>query len=55
MDPDAAEAIGRILDRGGLNGVGLTVDDCRKTYEDLSAKGVTFMQEPSDRPTASKR
>jgi hypothetical protein len=50
MDPDAAEAIGRILDRGGLNGVGLTVSDCRKTYEDLSAKGVTFLQEPSDRP-----
>jgi catechol 2,3-dioxygenase-like lactoylglutathione lyase family enzyme len=50
MDPEAAEAIGRILDRGGLNGVGLTVDDCRKTYEELSAKGVTFLQEPSDRP-----
>jgi catechol 2,3-dioxygenase-like lactoylglutathione lyase family enzyme len=50
MDPEAAAAIGRILDKGGLNGVGLTVDDCRKTYEELSAKGVTFLQEPSDRP-----
>lgn len=26
------------------------VDDCRKTYVELSAKGVTFLQEPSDRP-----
>ena len=29
---------------------GLRVDDCRKTFEELSAKGVTFLQEPSDRP-----
>jgi catechol 2,3-dioxygenase-like lactoylglutathione lyase family enzyme len=50
MDPDAAESIGRLLDRGALTGVGLTVDDCRKTYDELSAKGVTFLQEPSDRP-----
>ena len=28
----------------------LRVDDCRKTYEQLSTKGVTFLQEPSDRP-----
>ena len=25
-------------------------DDCRKTYAELSAKGVTFLQEPADRP-----
>jgi catechol 2,3-dioxygenase-like lactoylglutathione lyase family enzyme len=50
MDPEAAEVIGRLLDQGSLHGVGLTVDDCRKTYEELSAKGVTFLQEPSDRP-----
>jgi catechol 2,3-dioxygenase-like lactoylglutathione lyase family enzyme len=28
----------------------LTTDDCRKTYEELVAKGVTFIQEPADRP-----
>jgi catechol 2,3-dioxygenase-like lactoylglutathione lyase family enzyme len=28
----------------------LKVDDCRKTYEELRAKGVTFLQEPSERP-----
>ena len=26
------------------------MDDCHKTYEELEAKGVTFLQEPSDRP-----
>jgi predicted enzyme related to lactoylglutathione lyase len=35
---------------GVMNGFGMNVDDCRKTYEDLSDKGVTFLQEPADRP-----
>jgi hypothetical protein len=29
---------------------GVLVDDCRKTYGELSAKGVIFIQEPQDRP-----
>ncbi|MDQ1416628.1 MAG: hypothetical protein QOF81_2241 [Acidimicrobiaceae bacterium] len=33
-----------------MGGLGFRVDDCRKTYEDLSARGVTFLYEPSDRP-----
>ncbi len=32
-----------------MGGLGLRVDDCRKTHQELSAKGVTFLQEPSDR------
>ena len=28
----------------------LAVDDCRRTYEELSAKGVTFLQGPAERP-----
>lgn len=40
----------RQLDKGQMGGLGLRVDECRKTYEELSAKGVTFLQEPSDRP-----
>ena len=35
---------------GGLPGVGLHVDDCRRTVEELKAKGVEFLQEPEDRP-----
>ncbi len=31
-------------------GLGLRVDDCRKTYQELTGKGVTFLQEPSERP-----
>ena len=40
----------RAQDEGGLPGVGMNVDDCRATYEDLRAKGVEFLQEPEERP-----
>ena len=38
-----------------MGGLGLSVDDCRKTYEELSAKGVTFLQEPPTGRTAWRR
>ncbi len=50
LSPEAAGFIRSQLESGQMGGLGLTVDDCRKTYEELSAKGVTFVQEPSDRP-----
>jgi catechol 2,3-dioxygenase-like lactoylglutathione lyase family enzyme len=50
LDADAADFVRRQLQKGQMGGLGLRVDDCRKTYEQLSAKGVTFLQEPSDRP-----
>ena len=32
-------------------GVGVvTTDDCQQTYEELLAKGVTFLSEPAERP-----
>ena len=50
LEPDAAEFVRRELEKGQLGGIGLRTDDCRKTCEELSAKGVTFVQEPADRP-----
>ena len=50
LTPEAADFIRRQLEGGQMGGLGLRVDDCRKTFEELSAKGVTFLQEPSDRP-----
>jgi len=38
------------LEKGEMGGLGLRTDDCRKTFQELSAKGVTFLQEPGDRP-----
>jgi catechol 2,3-dioxygenase-like lactoylglutathione lyase family enzyme len=50
LGPEAAEFIRRQLEKGEMGGLGLRVDDCRKTYQELAAKGVTFLQEPADRP-----
>ncbi len=33
-----------------MGGIGLQTADCQKTYEELSAKGVDFVQPPSERP-----
>ena len=40
----------RKLIQGGAMGAGvLEVDDCKKTYEELKAKGVEFMSPPTER------
>ncbi|GAB3856342.1 VOC family protein [Nocardioides maradonensis] len=50
MSDDLVAAMRRAQAEGGLPGVGLNVEDCRKTFEVLSARGVEFLQEPADRP-----
>ena len=50
LDDEMATTIRRQLEKGQMGGLGLRVDDCRKTVEELKAKGVEFLQEPSDRP-----
>jgi catechol 2,3-dioxygenase-like lactoylglutathione lyase family enzyme len=47
---DLVEAMKRAQDEGGLPGLGLRVEDCQRTYEELSAKGVEFLQKPEKRP-----
>lgn len=50
LDDESAASVRRLVEKGALSAVGLAVDDCRKTYQDLAGKGVTFLQEPADRP-----
>jgi uncharacterized glyoxalase superfamily protein PhnB len=50
LDDQAAEAIRRALANGTMGGFGMSTDDCRKTYEELSSQGVEFVQPPSERP-----
>lgn len=50
LGEEMATAVRHALDDGRMNGLGLATDDCRATYEQLRAKGVDFVQEPSDRP-----
>ena len=49
LDEEAYQAV-RLLLKKGLLGAGVfQVDDCRKTYEELSKKGVQFAGAPEDR------
>lgn len=50
LDEEAADFVARQLAKGGWHAGGLHVDDCRKTYDELSARGVEFVMEPADRP-----
>jgi predicted enzyme related to lactoylglutathione lyase len=33
-----------------MSGLGFNVDDCQRTYDDLTAKGVDFVRPPTTRP-----
>ncbi len=50
LDDNMAEAVRRALANGSMGGFGLNTPDCQKAYEELSAKGVDFVQPPSERP-----
>lgn len=48
--PEQAEQLRALVAGGGMGPGVMTTDDCRQTYEELSAKGVTFLSEPTERP-----
>lgn len=50
LSDEMATAVRRELANGNMGGFGLTTDDCHKTYEQLAAQGVEFIQEPAERP-----
>lgn len=50
LDDDMTAAVRRAMANGSMGGIGLQTDDCQKTFEELSAKGVEFVQPPSERP-----
>ena len=48
MQPDVAAALRGLLEQGRLNGGVLQTSDCRKTYEELRARGVEFTSPPKE-------
>jgi catechol 2,3-dioxygenase-like lactoylglutathione lyase family enzyme len=50
FDPDTAAKLQEVMTKGAAGGLFFATDDCRRTYEDLRAKGVEFNQEPMERP-----
>jgi hypothetical protein len=49
-DERSAGQIRELVAKGALGTGVLETPDCRKTYEELSARGVVFVQEPAERP-----
>ncbi|GAD83758.1 VOC family protein [Nocardia asteroides NBRC 15531] len=50
LTDDLADAIRRALADGTHGALGLRTADCQKTFEELTAKGVEFVQPPAARP-----
>jgi len=50
FDGEMAQQIRDLLAKGGTSTVFLVTDDCQKSYEELSARGVEFQETPEDRP-----
>jgi catechol 2,3-dioxygenase-like lactoylglutathione lyase family enzyme len=46
VDEASAEQLRELITKGAAGWLGFDTDDCRKTFEELSAKGVEFTQEP---------
>lgn len=50
MDQATVQQLKELMKKGALGSGVFGTDDCKKTYEELSAKGVEFMGPPQERP-----
>jgi predicted enzyme related to lactoylglutathione lyase len=50
FEQETADQIRSLMTKGAGATVFLTTDDCRAAYEELSAKGVEFVEPPEERP-----
>jgi predicted enzyme related to lactoylglutathione lyase len=51
MDDKTAAQVRDLLTKGRAGGqLFFTTDDCRRTYDELSKRGVEFTEEPTERP-----
>jgi catechol 2,3-dioxygenase-like lactoylglutathione lyase family enzyme len=49
MDEETSAQLRALVTKGALGAGVFITDDCRSTYEELKAKGVQFLSEPSER------
>lgn len=49
-DEATAQQLRELVAKGALGTAVLTTDDCRGTFDELTARGVTFLSEPAERP-----
>jgi catechol 2,3-dioxygenase-like lactoylglutathione lyase family enzyme len=50
MDAETAATLRSLVEKGVMGAGAFATADCRKTYEELKARGVRFMGEPAERP-----
>jgi hypothetical protein len=49
-DEETGAQIRALVAKGAIGGGVWETDDCKATHDELSAKGVQFLQEPAERP-----
>ncbi|PZS24955.1 MAG: glyoxalase [Pseudonocardiales bacterium] len=50
MDDATADEVRNLMAKGFAGTVFLTTDDCHASYEELSERGVEFVEKPEERP-----
>ena len=50
FQPEAGEQLRALIAKGAIGAGAMDTPDCRAAYEELKARGVTFVQEPAVRP-----
>ena len=50
LDDQTAEEVRSLMSKGFAGTVFLTTEDCQKSYEELSGRGVEFTEKPEERP-----
>jgi len=50
MDGETAKQVGELMAKGFAGTVFLTTEDCQASYEELSVRGVEFVETPEPRP-----
>ena len=49
VDEETAQSLNEAVAKGAMPPLVLVVENCRKTYEQMRARGVEFTQEPTER------
>ena len=50
MDKETADEVRNLMAKGFAGTIFLTTDDCQASYDELSARGVEFVDKPEQRP-----
>ena len=50
FDAETAEQVRSLMSKGAAGTIFLATDDCYGAYEELSARGVEFVEKPEERP-----